>query len=395
MKIVCGFFLFVFLHQSKIYAQPYSIDSVITLLVTDIEKDQIKERGEFFPGMFYSFRGASAPPHNYQPDNNVFFTAIGSFTLRNLKPFVGIQHEKAIDSILHRSSRAFPSFQQKDGLPLYNFWPRGGKIMPHSFIAQHMTQKFNISEDADDTVMILMSLQNNDSANLYVKKRLMELSNGGSARKNIKSTFKRLRNYNAYTTYLGYKMQTDFDFAVQCNIMYFMYKKKMVNSKEDTATIDLLTEMVKERLYMTRPKFISPYYGYPSLLLYHLTRLMSTHHPAALELHKTTIINDLHALYAKAKYPLEKTILQTSLMRLGESPELPTEREIQEIRHIDQHKFSFFQARPAYWCRPLMKSIFLHVEWVNYHFFSPTHDKILLLENLAMRKNINQSVSYH
>jgi hypothetical protein len=315
--------------------------------------------------------------------------------LKNLKPFVGIQHETAIDSILHRSSRAFPSFQQKDGLPLYNFWPRGGKIMPHSFIAQHMTQKFNISEDADDTVMILMSLQNNDSANLYVKKRLMELSNGGSARKNIKSTFKRLRNYNAYTTYLGYKMQTDFDFAVQCNIMYFMYEKKMVNSKEDTATIDLLTEMVKERLYMTRPKFISPYYGYPSLLLYHLTRLMSTHHPAALELHKTTIINDLHALYAKAKYPLEKTILQTSLMRLGESPELPTEREIQEIRHIDQHKFSFFQARPAYWCRPLMKSIFLHVEWVNYHFFSPTHDKILLLENLAMRKNINQSVSYH
>jgi hypothetical protein len=267
--------------------------------------------------------------------------------------------------------------------------------MPHSFIAQHMTQKFNISEDADDTVMILMSLQNNDSANLYVKKRLMELSNGGSARKNIKSTFKRLRNYNAYTTYLGYKMQTDFDFAVQCNIMYFMYEKKMVNSKEDTATIDLLTEMVKERLYMKRPKFISPYYGYPSLLLYHLTRLMSAHHPAALELHKTTIINDLHALYAKAKYPLEKTILQTSLMRLGESPELPTEREIQEIRYIDQHKFSFFQARPAYWCRPLMKSIFLHVEWVNYHFFSPTHDKILLLENLTMRKNINRSVSYH
>ena len=395
MRNLYWILVLIFFCNAQTHAQRYSTDSVISILLNDIEKDQIKEKGEFFPGMFYSFRGASAPPHNYKPDYNIFFTAIGSFTLKHLSLTTNQDQQSTIDSILERSKRAFPAFQHKDGLPLYNFWPRGSKIMPHSFIAQHMTQKFNISEDADDTVMILMSLQNNDSANLYVKKRLMELSNGGTAGKKIKSTFKRFRKYKAYTTYLGYKMQTDFDFAVQCNIMYFMYEKKMVNSKEDTATIDLLTEMVKERLYMTRPKFISPYYGYPSLLLYHLTRLMSAHHPAALELHKTTIINDLHALYAKAKYPLEKTILQTSLMRLGESPELPTEREIQEIRHIDQHKFSFFQARPAYWCRPLTKSLLLHFEWINYKFFSPTYDKILLLENLAMRKNINQSVSYH
>lgn len=375
-------------------AQMYSPDSVISVLVDDIEKDQIKEKGEFFPGMFYSFRGAAAPPHRFKPDNNIFFTAIGSFTLKHLSRMINQEQQTTVYSVLERSKRAFPSFQQKDGLPLYNFWPRGGKIMPHSFIAQHMSKQFKISEDADDTVMILMALQNNDSINAILKKRLMEVSNGGTAGKKIKSTFKRFRNYQAYTTYLGYNMQTDFDFAVQCNVLYFMYNKGIFNSHQDSASLQLLSEMVKERLYMKRPKFISPYYGHPSLLLYHLTRLIAAYHPKELAAYQATIKEDLHLLYSKATTPVEKIILQTSLLRMGENAEIPTEREIQEIRLVDQHKFSFFQARPAYWCRPFLKSLLLHLEFVNYHFFSPTYDKILLLENLAMRKAINPPAAF-
>ncbi len=389
MRSLYWILVLIFFCNAHTHAQRYSTDSVISILLDDIEKDQIKEKGEFFPGMFYSFRSASAPPHNYKPDYNIFFTAIGSFTLKHLSLTTSQDQQSTIDSILERSKRAFPAFLHKDGLPLYNFWPRGSKIMPHSFIAQHMTQQFKISEDADDTVMILMSLQNNDSANMLLKNRLIALSNGGTGGKKIKSTFKRFRKYKAYTTYLGYKMQTDFDFAVQCNVLYFMYNKGLFNSHQDSATIQLLTEMVKERLYMKRPKFISPYYGHPTLLLYHLTRLMAAYQPKELAPYQSTIIEDLRLLYAKAKTPVEKTILQTALMRMGERAEMPTELTIQEIRLVDQHKFSFFQARPAYWCRPVMKSLLLHFEWINYKFFSPAYDKILLLENLAMRKAIN------
>jgi len=381
--------LFVLQNQ---YAQSYNIDSLIPIVLRDIEKEQIKEKGEFYPGMFYSFRGASIFPHNFQPDNNIFFTAIGSFTLNNLKKDIDPKLQLIIDSILAKSRRSFPFYQNKNGLPLYNFWPTGGKIMPHSLIAQHLTKQFSISEDADDTVMILMSLLNNDSSNAYIKKRLEEVSNQGAAGKQILSTYKRFREYNAYTTYLGYKMQTDFDFAVQCNILYFNFAKEMSLGKQDSATMELLSAMTKERLYIKRPRFISPYYGHPSLILYHLTRLIAGFHPAELQSYTPIIIEDLKTLLSKAKTPLERVLLSTSLLRMGAKSSLPSERDVQTIRWMDQHRFSFFQARPAYWCRPWLKSILLHAEGVNYNFFSPTYDKILLLENLILQKKFNASI---
>jgi hypothetical protein len=385
------FFICIFFNG---FTQQFNVDSVISMLITDIEKEQIKNKGEFYPGMFYSFRGASAFPHNYQPDNNIFFTAIGNFTLKNLKSAIDNRHHASIDTILNRCNKSFSYFQQKDGLPFYNFWPRGGKIMPHSFIAQHLTKQFSISEDADDTIMILMSLEKNDSVNAILKKRMIEVSNKGVAGKRIFSTYKRFRNYKAFTTYLGYKMQTDFDFSVQCNMMYFSCSSGIPFSEQDSATLQLLAEMTKERLYMKQPSFISPYYGKSSLILYHLTRLIAAFHPEKLEAYKPIIIEDLKTLLGKAKTPIEKIILKTSLIRMGEQTEMPTQREIQEIRLMDQRKFSFFQARPAYWCRPWLKRILLHAEFVNYNFFSPTYDKILLLENLTLSKKVNPAFAF-
>ena len=54
------------------YAQSYNIDSLISIIIKDIEKEQTKEQGEFYPGMFYSFRGAAVFPHNFQPDTIYF-----------------------------------------------------------------------------------------------------------------------------------------------------------------------------------------------------------------------------------------------------------------------------------------------------------------------------------
>ena len=390
MKHFVTLILFVSLVCKNAFAQSYSIDSIVTSLLDEIQKEQILEKEEFYPGMFYSFRGASAFPHRYRPDNNVFFTAIGSFTLKNLQKYLDKSNAALIDTILNRSSSSIPYFQNKKGLPFYNFWPTGGRIMPHSLIAQHLTKQFTISEDADDTVMILMSLLNNDSANIVFKKRLMEVSNLGTAGKQIRSTYKRFRKHKAYTTYLGYKMQTDFDMAVQCNIMYFVLEKKLPFAEQDSATLQLLAEMTKERLYMKKPIFVSPYYGSSSLIIYHLTRLMAGFHPQQLEACKATIIQDAQSLIAKTRSPLEKVILKTSLLRLGAKADFPTEKEIAYIRTIQQRKFSFFQARPAYWCRPWLKSIFLHLEGINYNFYSPTHDKILLLENLVLQKRFSQ-----
>ena len=72
MRSLYCILVLIFFCNAHTHAQRYSTDSVISILLDDIEKNQIKEKGEFFPGMFYSFRGASAPPHNYNPDYNIF-----------------------------------------------------------------------------------------------------------------------------------------------------------------------------------------------------------------------------------------------------------------------------------------------------------------------------------
>ena len=178
---------------SKLQAQEINTDSIISLLVSDIEKDQVKERGEFYPGTFTSFRGAITWPHNYKPDNNIFFTAIGNLTLQQLRAKLNPAHQNIIDSILSRSKKAFRFYQNKDSLPLYHFWPTGSKVLPHSFVLQHLSTILEFGEDADDTVMLLMLQENNDSINAYVKKRLLTASNMGIPTRKSWTTYKRFR----------------------------------------------------------------------------------------------------------------------------------------------------------------------------------------------------------
>jgi len=56
---------------------------------------------------------------------------------------------------------------------------------------------------------------------------MVQLSNGGRAKKKIISTYKKYKHLNAYSTWLGSRMTADFDFGVQCNIMYFMYESNL------------------------------------------------------------------------------------------------------------------------------------------------------------------------
>lgn len=365
--------------QIKLY------DNLIDSLIIEIRNEQIIQKKDFYPGMFYSYRGIAAPPHNYQPDNNVFFSAIGAFTLKNLRTRISEKNKIIIDSIVRKLVSTYPNFKHKQGFPYYNFWPTGAPIMPNSLFFEYLTPIFLQGEDADDSAMILMSSDANDSTSAILKNRMNEISNLSMPRRNIKSTFKRFRQYPAFSTYLGSKMPVDFDFAVQCNLLYFTYDRKLPFSKADIGTLALISKMVEERLYMSRPTYISPYYVKSSILLYHLTRLMAAFNPSSLEAFKPQLINDLKLLQLKKNNTMEQILISTSLLRLGVETPLPQINSIAAFENINQKKFVFFQARPAFWYRSPLKQIFLHVPYLNSQFYSPTYNKVLLLENLVLR----------
>jgi hypothetical protein len=186
-------------------------------------------------------------------------------------------------------------------------------------------------------------------------------------------------------------MHPDFDFGVQCNILYFNFEKKLPLVKEDSATISLLAAILKNREYMKRPVYISPSYVKPSVLIYHISRLMGAFKIAELNGYKEQLIADAYLSLSNATNIMDRIILRTALLRLGaEIPELVIP-SISDFEKTDQDKFVFFQARAAFAQPTPVKQIFLHWDYLIYYFHCPTYNKALWLEYLLLKNNRQQS----
>ena len=381
MKNLVSIFFSVLVVNAACFAQNDS--ALINELVHDIEAAQVKQNGEFYPGMFPSYRKCAGFPHNYQPDNNIFFTAITAFTLNNLAEHLSTGNKIKVQQVIKNAAVAYPHYKNKNGLPYYSFWPANARILPHSFFIKYLDGFLAQGDDADDSVMILMTLDNNESNNIALKQRLIML--GNLSKRRINSTYKKYRNIPAYSTYLGEKMHPDFDFAVQCNILYFMLDKKLPLVKQDSATIKLLAEMVKNREYMKTPVYISPCYVKPSVLLYHVSRLMGTFEIGALQVYKDQLIADANRLLGKRNDMMEQIILRTSLLYLGAAAPPLAINSIADFEKTDQNKFVFFQARAAFAQPTPVKQVFLHWKYLIYYFYCNTYNKALLLEYLVMK----------
>lgn len=360
--------------------------TLINALVQDIAAMQVQQDGEFYRGMFPSFRQCGGAPHNYQPDNNIFFTAISAFALRNMLPHLDAHNKVVVQEMIHKAASVYPNYIDQFGDPFYNFWPTHAPIMPHTYYFKYLKGVFGQGEDADDTVMILMTDDHKgDSTDKIVKDRLRATANLANPGRKIISTYKKYRNIPAYSTYMGLRMTPDFDFAVHCNIMYYMYDRQLPFTREDTATLDLLELMVKHREYMTAPVYLSPYYVKSSILLYHLARLMGAFSIPQLEAYKPQLVKDIHALLNNSVSLMDHIMLRTALLRLGvEAPELEL-ASISEFNESNQQQYVFFQARAAFSYPSPFKQVFLHWSYITYYFYCPAYNKILWLEYLALK----------
>jgi hypothetical protein len=211
------------------------------------------------------------------------------------------------------------------------------------------------------------------------------------SKKKIIAAYKKYRNIPAYSTYLGSRTVPDFDFGVHCNILYFVLDKKLPFVKQDSATLQLVTEMVRNREYMSAPIYLSPYYVRSSILIYHVVRLMHAFHLPALEVYKQQLIDDAKKEFDACNNVMDKIILSTSLMRLGVKDEyyMPPFTDIEAFEKSNQQQFIFFQARAAFSYPTPFKQIFLHWSYINYYFYCPAYYKTLWLENLVEQRKEN------
>ena len=377
--------VFLYFFTGNLCAQTND-SALIHGLLLDLDSKQLKkDTSEFYKGMFMGYRQCGGAPHNYQPDNNVFFTAITSFGLRNMLPNLQVEDKLIAENIIQRAATCYPYFKNRHGYPYYGFWPTNAIIMPHTFIFKYLKQVFGQGEDADDTVMVLMADETTDSTAKVLKKRLVTLANITKGKRSI-SAYTTYRQRPADSTGLGDRMAPDFDFAVHCNILYFVLSKNLPLVREDSATIHLLAEMVKNREYMKAPIFLSPYYVHSAILLYHIARLIGAFNIGELEPYKQQLANDARSLLPDSYNIMDQIILRTALLRLGETAPDLNLNSIAAFDKSNQQRFVFFQARAAFPYPTPLKNILLHWSYIYYYFYCPAYNKMLWLEYLVEKQ---------
>ena len=375
-------FLLLFLFRG--FSQEAISDSaLVSQLLNEIAALQVKDSGDFYRGTFPTYRYFAGFPHNTKPDNGIYYTGLIGFTLKKYFNHFTPNQQAIAKTIMQKAEEAYPYFKNKDDKPIYFFWPTGKQIMPHSLFAKNLSFLLSTAEDADDTVMILMSmLEQNDSINRLAKSWIDTFAN--TRIRTIKSTYKKYKQIPAYNTYLGKKMHGDFDLCVQANVLYFNYANHLPLNRYDSATIHLIANVLENKEHLNDAAFVAPYYVRRPVILYHLARLMGTFEIALLEKYKTLLIRQIKEELEHSEIMLDKVILSTALHMLKtDTPPLT----ITSLETYTQHdkNFIFYQARAGSQMAMPFKRIFLNAGFLNFYFYCPAYNKALLLEYLMER----------
>ena len=338
-------------------------------LLKEIEHLQIAQTDFYDKGKFATLRGK-----HRRDDNTLFFSSLIGFTLQGLRNDMPKASQVEIDSILIRVVRTYPSYKNKTGIATYNFWKTNPAMcFPHSpYLSKR--NKYHVPDDADCTALVYLTDTSIQHAN-WLKEKLSKHANL-SANK-IKSTYRKCRNLSAYSTWFGKNMPIEFDICVQSNVLYWVCENKLPFNKNDSATVQLIKEMVLSGRYLRDAGFVSPSYKKPSIVLYHLARLLGKFDIAELSLCKERIKGAIENELTKKNSLMEKVILSTALIRMGGHP-----AELQTSVKIDKelNDFVFFEADlfSAY-ARPCLKFI-SNQHWFSIPFRCKAYHLALLME---------------
>ncbi|MGH2644726.1 MAG: hypothetical protein ACRDE2_12305, partial [Chitinophagaceae bacterium] len=192
--------------------------SKIDSLLHQIGTLQVKTDDFYYAGSFPTYRRYGVSP-KLKEDNDVFFTGLIAFTLKELKPDLAPSQRIICDTIIQRATRSYVHFKNVHDLPTFNFWrSEPPLVFPHSWFLNHFNNTKNLPDDLDDTSIFWLSMNPSDSLVRLIKE-LMGLHANDETMK-IRNTYKKYRRYPAYSTWFGKKMPVDFDFCVLCNVLY-------------------------------------------------------------------------------------------------------------------------------------------------------------------------------
>ena len=285
-------------------------------------------------------------------DNNIFFTALSLYTLISIKESLGFEDQRIIGQIFEKAAPVFPKYKSRRGRPTYNFYPNKPEQPFPGFRSFSKLEMAKLPDDLDCTAFIRMILPASKEEDLQLKKLMVDQSKNG---KSISSTLPQYRKSLAYRSWFAEKMKQDLDVVVNCNVLSFVFQKGLPLDEVDEAAIEFITTVITRNQHLTHGHLVSSYYQEPSLILYHVARLISISNHDLLKKVRDKVLQDLRSLLTRTENSMEKVILLISLARLekGERFEL-------DLAQIQNGMNDFFWFKTNFLCgQPLwVKKLF-------------------------------------
>ena len=379
-----GLVFICFIFSLLLYADPVLDDSnhikKRIQLLERIEQLQVKDIQSELNGAFPSSRKYFYSA-KLKEEDNVFFTALILWNLGQFKAQMSSQEMDYLEKFKFNARPYIERFKNQNNQLTYNFWPRNPpKIFPNGGWLNRLDQQFALADDIDDGAITLLALGVKDSL-----AKAMQLKFGAYSVGKIKrnqSFYKEFKDRPVYSTWLGTKMPKDVDLSVLTNVLLMHTIAKIPLNTTDSASLDLMVDLVKANKHLTDPRYVSQHYANSTTIIYHIARLMYyTNYPSLLAL-KPTLLNQALQLSKQAESPLEQLLLNTSILRLGGKIDLPL--SVNETSLV-VNNYPYFVANIASVLNNPFKRIVNRSNIVRFDYYSYAFNLSLLYENWMLR----------
>jgi len=377
-------FILMFVQSFHLTAAPSVEDSTVFQQRVDILKNlaslQLSHDHGVLKGAFPSFRKYFYSRQLKQEDN-VFFTSLILFNIGQFREIMQPDEKIIFDQFKSNAIPYINRFKNEKNQLTYNFWPRNPPlIFPNGGWLNQFNQQFALADDIDDGAITLLALGTNDSLAIAMRSKF-EAYRVGKGKPN-RSFYPRFKSRPVYSTWLGHKMPKDVDLSVLTNVLLMHTIAGIPLNSTDSASLDLMVDLIKEKRHLKDPKFVSQHYAHRATILYHISRLIYFSNYLPLLALKSDLLQQSLDLLKASKYPLEQLLLHTSILRLGGKVDDPTSIDMMALSKND---YPYFVANIASVLNNPMKRIVNASNLVRFDYYSYAFNLSLLYENRMLR----------
>lgn len=376
--------IFIFL---SVYALPLAAqDSILVNLFTQRIASLQKGKGDYpSEGNFPTFISNQPRLTKRVQDDNIFFASLINFTLDQYSSFLSESDRRTADSIQESSLSLYPKFKNKSGRLTYNFWRTDTAfVFPYTRWIRKLKKNTSLPDDMDDSVLSLLA-QNADSARVAAAHHIMQFYTNKSRK--ATSIPKDYRQWKAYSVWYGKNFPPVMDVCVLSNILLFVQNYHLTWTAADSASLHVILQSVKSGDYIRKPLSVSPYYGSTSVILYHLSRLMSVENIPELDALKVELLVESVHRFSVTKDLTEKAMLASAIFKWGYIPphiDMPASADI--IKDVEQSNLPFFIGNVPSYFPSFPKSLFEQKKWLIFYHYCPAFNDTLLLEYLLLKR---------